>query len=265
MSCGDITAIYPKNTHDWYIGSTSGLYMSSYKYKVDVDISKISEQDIYNIYKDLISCEISSAVMDLLSGHEEDDSRRYGHTGDAIVKLLNDNIVSVDFSGLSVGEWPATQYDNEDSLSGANNDLVLEQYWGDASALSSILSVYTENRFVSADCVDAEYFIRRWKSGVTEMYIHVQTTNTYYVNHLPSTPGYSIKPSDTLTAMNVLDFGSSKAVFDHDPNKVYTKLMLSIDKQFAQIDYVIGVYANGNSLPLRIYKDTNSNPDVEPA
>lgn len=128
-----------------------------------------------------------------------------------------------------------------------------------------MLSVYTENRFVSADCADAEYFIRRWKSGVTEMYVHVQTTNTYYVNHLPSTPGYSINPSDTLTAMNVLDFGSSKAVFDHDPNEVYTKLTLSIDKQFAQIDYVIGVYANGNSLPLRIYKDTNSNPDVEPA
>jgi hypothetical protein len=48
-------------------------------------------------------------------------------------------------------------------------------------------------------------------SGITEIYINIPTTNTYYINHIPSTPNYNIDEDSTeLTASNVSQFGKDK-------------------------------------------------------
>jgi len=96
-------------------------------------------------------------------------------------------------------------------------------------------------------------------SGFTEIYIHIPTTNTYYINHVPSTPMYGIGESDQLTAINVSKFGRDKQVFSHDPNNSYTRLSLSLDKSAFSIDALVDVQACGNSLPLGIYKETVQN------
>jgi hypothetical protein len=48
-------------------------------------------------------------------------------------------------------------------------------------------------------------------SGVTEIYVHIPTTNTYYINHISSTPNYNINEDITqLLAINVSQFGRDK-------------------------------------------------------
>jgi hypothetical protein len=81
-------------------------------------------------------------------------------------------------------------------------------------------------------------------SGITEIYINIPTTNTYYINHLSSTPNYSINEDLTeLTAINVSQFGKDKQVFKHDPNisGVYTKISLTLNKSIFNINLLIGV------------------------
>ena len=113
--------------------------------------------------------------------------------------------------------------------------------------------------FVSTPNAKFTYLVRRWMSGTTEVYVHVPTTNTYYINHLSSTPNYAInEDTQELTAANMSQFGKSKQVFRHDPNQpgVYTKMKLSLSKNVFSVNSLMNVQACGNSLPLKIYKET---------
>lgn len=144
--------------------------------------------------------------------------------------------------------------------------MVFEQYWGTSKDYDVMVS--SENFFTSEDNVAVTYLFRRWMSGVTEIYLHVPTTNTYYINHVPSTPGYTISDdkSAALTAINVNQFGQDKTIFSHDPNDSYTTFGVHISKSLVNIDQLMGVYANGNSLPLGIYKETvEENTDISAA
>lgn len=58
----------------------------------------------------------------------------------------------------------------------------------------------TENNFVSAEYAKFTYLCRRWMSGFTEIYIRVPTTNTYYINHVSSTPQCTVDSNSELTA-----------------------------------------------------------------
>ena len=81
-------------------------------------------------------------------------------------------------------------------------------------------------------------------SGITEIYVHIPTTNTYYINHVASTPNYSINEDTTeLSAVNVTQFGRNKMVFKHNPNEpgVYTTIKLSLSRYVFFIDQMLEV------------------------
>ena len=138
-----------------------------------------------------------------------------------------------------------------------SNDIVLEQFWGSNADWNLALSV--ENQFISAANAKFTYLFRRWMSGITEIYVHIPTTNTYYINHVASTPNYNINEDTTeLSAANVTQFGRNKTVFKHNPNEpgVYTTVKLALSRYVFFIDQMLEVQACGNSLPLKIYKET---------
>jgi hypothetical protein len=72
---------------------------------------------------------------------------------------------------------------------------VFEQSWGDNADWDITLSV--ENQFVTTANAKFTYLFKRWMSGITEIYVHIPTTNTYYINHLSSTPNHSINEDST--------------------------------------------------------------------
>ena len=163
----------------------------------------------------------------------------------------------MNFDGLQSGGWQHHTNTYSASEYSVSNDIVFEQFWGSNADWNLSLSV--ENQFISAANVKFTYLLRRWMSGITELYVHIPTTNTYYINHVPSTPDYNIDEDSTeISAVNVTHFGRNKVVFKHNPNApgVYTTIKLALNKSVFFIDQLLEVQACGNSLPLKIYKET---------
>ena len=267
---GNIETIYPKNIREWYFGGSTGLYKSIYQYTEVNDIEKFTENDLYLLYNELISSNISSSCDDLLIDHEISESYMYGHIN-SLIDNINTNLLSVNFDGLQSNGWQQEHGTLTSDSYKIENDIVFEQYWG--SNIDQNLTLSIENQFVTTSNAKFTYLMRRWMSGITEIYINIPTTNTYYINHLKSTPNYSIDKNSTieLTASNVSQFGKDKQIFRHDPNEsgVYTTITLGINKSVFTIDSLIGVQACGNSLPLKIYRENInencSNTDYEAA
>jgi len=256
VSSGSLNSLYQRNSREWYFGLDSGLYKSSYRYAEVEDLDMFSEDDMYRLYARLMSSDISAECEEAVSGHETDPSYMAGHLS-SLVYDINTNLLGVDFDGLQSSGWQKHSGEPGSGVYQVSNDVVFEQKWGTNADWNLSLSV--ENQFVSQPNARFTYLYRRWMSGLTEIYVHVPTTNTYYVNHLPSTPNYTITPEITeLTASNVSQFGKDKQVFRHDPNAegVYTRMKLAVSKSMFNIDALLGVYACGNSLPLKIYKET---------
>lgn len=259
------TSVVPKNAREWYFATSAGLYKSVYMYKMVDDVMKFSESDMRRLYMDLLSSVVQPECEDIIVRHQESSDPLEGHLS-SIVDKMNSDLLGVGFEGFRSADW----YSSSGSAAGGDmsvsNDIVYEQVWGDENDWDFSLSV--SNMFVETPNAPFTYMVRRWMSGLTELYVQVPTTNTYYINHVPSTPNYNIGAvkEDSLVAANVTQFGQAKTVFSHDPNQSFTKMSLRVSKSSASIDALLGVQACGNSLPLKIYKETvRENGDWEQA
>ena len=105
VGIGRITSVCPHNAHEWYFGTEKGLYGTGYQYTEVDDIAKFSENELYELYADLLSSEIDEMYEDLISRHELLSDDQMGHTGSSIVNMMNQNLVGTDFSGLDQGDW----------------------------------------------------------------------------------------------------------------------------------------------------------------
>ena len=250
---GALRSIYPQNAHEWYFGTSSGLFKSKYEYKLIDDVKKFTENDLYALYNNLMSSDISDICQDSLDSHEISEDYKYGHSVSSLVSEINQTMLSVNFDGLQSSGWQRSE--SVGNTYQVSNDIVFEQYWGDDSDWNITLSV--ENHLTSQANANFTYLFRRWMSGMTEIYVHIPTTNTYYINHVPSSPNYNINETITeLTAANVSHFGRDKQVFSHDPNNSYTKIRLTLSRSVFNINMLLNVQACGNSLPLKIYRET---------
>lgn len=250
-----LCAVYPQDSREWYFGAATGLYKSSYSYYEVDDIKKFTEDDLYALYAELVSSDISSMYEDKISEHELSPSYALGHVS-SLMDDINTKLMGTDFDSFKSNGWQqrVNEYSAPEQV--ISNDLVFEQFWGANTDRGVTMSV--ENQFVTTPDARLTYLVRRWMSGITELYVQVPTTNTYYINHVSSTPGYNIDEGSELTAANVTQFGRDKTVFPHDPNQkgVYTTMKLAVSKDVFSVDQLIDVQACGNSLPLKIYRET---------
>ena len=54
------------------------------------------------------------------------------------------------------------------------------------------------------------YIVKRWMSGMTELFINVPTTKTYYLNNLYGASDCKVLPQNSMTRKNLDDFGIEK-------------------------------------------------------
>ena len=110
--------------------------------------------------------------------------------------------------------------------------------------------------------VGAEYIQKNYVGGMTELFIHVDTTNNYYMNYMYGTPNCTIEQSKEKRTRRNLEstpsIDKSLRFQDSDPSSHYTTVKLTLNKQVFDIRQVLEVEINGCSLPLKIYKDTIS-------
>ena len=105
-----------------------------------------------------ISTNISSEIIDHIKEKHEDNE---------LFNLIS-NITNIDISNIS------NTY---------TNNIISNIIFGDSNN-TDVISVYTHN-FVKDDTPPFNYIIKEYANGIVEMYILIETTNTYYINHVP--------------------------------------------------------------------------------
>lgn len=96
-------------------------------------------------------------------------------------------------------------------------------------------------------------------SGVSELYVYVPTTNTYYLSHVKGSPACSFENAQVYRP-NLSRFGAKIASETAaDPAKCYSTFDIGIDDSMLSIDTVLDVQSAGNSLPLGVYVE---DPDI---
>ena len=75
------------------------MYKSTYKYSEVDDLAKFTEDDLYQLYAELLSSDISSRCEDEMSKHELDGSYALGHLS-SLIYDINTDLLGVNFDGL---------------------------------------------------------------------------------------------------------------------------------------------------------------------
>lgn len=95
--------------------------------------------------------------------------------------------------------------------------------------------------------VNCSYIAKCWKSGLTELYVYLPTTYTYYVPHLEGA-GQCNAYGDAVVVngRNLIATTQDNA----------TSVRLNIISSYFTLGNLVENTIKGNSLPLNIYKDT---------
>jgi len=91
--------------------------------------------------------------------------------------------------------------------------------------------------------------MKKYKSNMKELYIYIPTTGTQYVNHVEGMQ-YCTNNNYAFTRNNA-DVAISGTVAD-----LKTKLRVWLDAEHFDFNEIYNVFINGNSLPLKIFTDT---------
>ena len=132
--------------------------------------------------------------------------------------------------------------------------------------MSSIgCEVSTENVIFSQQYAQADYVLKRYMSGVSELLVHVQTTKTYYLNGVKGSPA-PYAESEVISRKNlesILELEAAKKRQNSSVPGHATKITLKIPKSVIDIQEVHDVQICPCSLPLKIYSDNTDVNDLE--
>ena len=93
---------------------------------------------------------------------------------------------------------------------------------------------------------------------MTELFINVPTTKTYYLNNLYGASDCKVLPQNSMTRKNLDDFGIEKMEQTGVLSDHYTLLQIGLASAEYSVDRLVDVQINGMSLPLKIYKEKSA-------
>lgn len=103
--------------------------------------------------------------------------------------------------------------------------------------------------------VPCNFIAKVWKSGMVDLYVYLQTTNTYYIPHMKYA-GNCQSSDDFTVKVNGRDLKTN--IRDN-----YTTIKLTILDTVFDIDSVFENTIKGNSLPLKVFKLNDDLTDAE--
>lgn len=214
-----------------------GIYSTKYDFKLILD------RTTENTNIDPYIVDIYNDVLD--EKHIEND-----HSENSVITKIN-NSLDVSFS-IDLLESNFTV--KNDNL--ITNDLVKNITIFDGLSKRKINAQYksyiTNNEY--KDLNDITYIIKDYYSGISEIYIHLGTTNTYYVNVNTNNYGdnkFIVGKSEYVNNIN------SKNIYG-EPFNSQTNVKLMLDDTLVKNKKIVLVEINGNSLPLNIVKDNSA-------
>lgn len=247
-----IKQVLKRNSKDYLFATDKGLYKTNYSYTVENDIQKFSVQDAIEVYQSMIeyiNYYYTTWYNTHISQYHKDGSN---------TDLLNNGYIDVNFEDISES-WQSHQMCSD--YIATENDIVFEIE--DATNDDGDIQAYSSNANqtlsgLALDDIPLSYILKRWKSGMCELYVYLTTTNTYYLPFNEGVPNckvdqdekvvrYSLYGIDTV---NTEDRAQTSKIGDH-----YTNIQLNIMSSYCFMDCIQDIQINGNSLPLNIYKD----------
>lgn len=135
----------------------------------------------------------------------------------------------------------------------ARRDIVAEMFFGDQSDGDFTITV---GNFLSTFNPEFTYITKRWMSGITDVYIHLPTTMTYYLANTFGASNCRLDPAAAYVRENLTQFGQDIALQDSTLSSHATDIVIGMTSAEYQPDFMIGTQINGMSLPRGIYCDT---------
>ena len=208
------------------------LYYSQYEYEAFKNTSDFSDESAYYTYYDNIG-RIYSINDNGIYNHIEES-----HAPESLVTQMNSYMdTSFQLSGFI----------DKDSQFDVSNDYLEHIFTGTAS--DGIVLAFSANTAGSKTWkqIDCSYVAKYWKSGLTELYIYLPTTFTYYIPHIEGASQCNSSGIQVDANNRMVD-----AVVDGNE----TSVRINIESTFFTIGSIFENTIKGNSLPLQIYRDT---------
>ena len=178
--------------------------------------------------------------------------------------LLNNDYIDVSFEDIAES-WQTHEMCSD--YIATHNDIVFEiesstNEDGDIQASSSNANQTLSS--LALDDIPLTYILKRWKSGMCELYIYLTTTNTYYLAFNEGVPNCMVEPTEPIYRRNLAQVGTVATEDKTQTSEIgnhYTNVQLNIMSSFCFMDCIQDIQINGNSLPLKVYKDIDNNVD----
>lgn len=248
------------NDSTYFAAADNGTYMTKYDYDMVQDTKAFTKDEALSVYDELFQEVISAEVSSLLSNHVS--ASPGDHSENAIVTQINNHYLNVDLDNIT--DWSSSTLCNDvEGYVDVKNDIVSEMYFGeyaDGDVVVNVSSYLTPQGPVQQDGIS--YIMKRWSSGVTELYVSVPTTSSYYIANCFGASNCKHDQADAYSRKNLETFGSELAVQDSTLSTHYTALSVGVASASYHIDNLLDVQINGMSLPLAVYKDQTANGDT---
>lgn len=249
---GRVNDIYARSPYEFLFATNKGLYQTTYQFTISNDLTFFNESQVNSVYRNMVSTEISTMIDVKKQEHID-----YWHNKNSVIDNINTKIVDVDFS-MTPAEWKHIDISNSEIV--VSNDIVSEITFGNQD--NSMISVYTKN-FIKSDRPNFNYILKRYSSGMTELYILLDTTNTYYISHVPGAGCSTTEDLENgFSRKNLETFGYDIANIEWSANsgvpffeKFKTSISVIVVQSELSVDRLLDYQINGCSLPLKIYPD----------
>lgn len=245
------------NKKTYLFATPNGLYGTKYAFTLTNDILPISKENALSIYNELIasklSNELSVAFDDHLSTH---------HLSSSLITRLNEDYATIQLDDV-VSSWQKVVVSSQNAFElGIKNDVIAEMTFGSQADGDVIVQISNylddEDSEFMEEVSAASYITKRWMSGLTEIFINVPTTRTYYLNNLYGASNCRVTPDTQMTRKNLEEFGVDKMDQTGILSDHYTLLQIGLTSAEYSIDKLVDVQINGMSLPLKIYQEQSS-------
>ena len=249
----------------YFAATDAGLFYTKYSYSMVADNREYTRADALADYNRLFQSAISAQVSAAISSHS--DLSTGAHARGTVIGRANSDYVNAQLD--NIGDWHSLKLCS-DAPTGpryveATNDVIDEMAFGDYGDgdVGAAVSSYLFDEPVEQK--NLTYITKRWTSGVTEVYVNVPSTSTYYLANCQGASNCRRAPDDEYARKNLADFPEEKQTQDSTLSTHYTSLSVTLASASYRIDDVLDVQIAGNSPPLGIYKDQTGTGDFGPA
>jgi hypothetical protein len=235
-----LNGVYRLDDRTYFAAADNGLYMTKQAYEVVHDVSEFSKDDALCVYNGLFQSTISADVSAALSAHVSPGVS--DHSEDSVITQLNRNYLNVQLDNIDGGWSTLTLSNQSNGYVDVRNDIIGEMQFGefiDGDVFAYASSYVTPSGPAQVDGLS--YIMKRWTSGVTELYVNVPTTSSYYLANCYGASNCRHDQSDSYSRKNLEQFGAAVAVQDSTLSTHWTSLSVCVASASYHVDNLLDV------------------------